>query len=536
MFIGLSAVIIGLFAASAAHAGQVELPPIGLPDEKYGGDPWVAPQLSLSSLSIPGLIDPRCKTSQDQLNANLTTENLRLLLERCQPATIDDLIPLLPVRLRSNPLLAFRSQGPEKDYVSTDNPRVVLYSSDATFVLSYIGPHAEERPRLELMEFDREKSRFVLTLIEWDRPRPGKSYVRVRRNPTACLNCHGSDPQPIWNSYPTWPGFYGQDDDRLIRGSDEERAYQTFAEKVAPRVARYGALPLWQVRNERSKLAPSKQYVAKGRVFPYINPPRDGNRLRPNLRYTNALAVLLARRAARILMDDLSLQSKVEQYLQDVPFFATKYDYRFAKYEGQSPAFFARLREEARTERDDFLDLWMFSGRDNLKGDSPYLRPGNLSFTISLASSWFLLQKSIGYIPDNLYFLRAKDRRVSHFFLGLEDFEMDNLLRAAIEERRQMPVSIPPKNDFQYTVPDFPLLKISCDQCHHKDPNRLGPFDSETSLKNLFLQFPWLKEDMLERLRSSEDEILMPSDHVLVEPAIRELEAYIHRVGEPANR
>ncbi|HLY78138.1 MAG TPA: hypothetical protein VKQ70_02110 [Caulobacteraceae bacterium] len=160
---------------------------------------------------------------------------LQALLQR-DPATgapvdsVAELVPLLPRQLRTNFTLVYDSRSPFKDQITPAMPRVILFSDDARFIVTFIGdPTAPGHDLVETMSFDDDAAQFNL-----------KSYVlpAAKRagwapSPAAanCAGCHGADARPIYDSYPLWPGFYGSVLDTFFRdkiGRAELKKYRAF--------------------------------------------------------------------------------------------------------------------------------------------------------------------------------------------------------------------------------------------------------------------------------------------------------------------
>jgi hypothetical protein len=157
-------------------------------------------------------------------------------LLRTNPATgspvdsILELIPLLPPELRRNFTFVYDSRSPFRTSISPDYPRVILFTNDARLVLTFTGD--ERKPGadlLEAMSFDDQTARFEpkFYLLPAAQRRSGQLSSEAMN----CAKCHGSDPRPIFDSYPLWPGFYGSVFDTFSRdriGVEEERRYEHF--------------------------------------------------------------------------------------------------------------------------------------------------------------------------------------------------------------------------------------------------------------------------------------------------------------------
>jgi len=150
--------------------------------------------------------------------------------------TIAELVPLLPQELRENFTFVYDSRSPFRASISHQKPRTILFSADGRLILTFTGDAS--KPGFDLLEtisFQDETATFepkayVLPAAE----RRGESADQTR-----CVQCHGKDPRPIFDSYPLWPGFYGSIQDSFppeLAVSQKELAhYKNFLEGEAKR-------------------------------------------------------------------------------------------------------------------------------------------------------------------------------------------------------------------------------------------------------------------------------------------------------------
>ncbi len=112
-------------------------------------------------------------------------------------------------------------------------PRSLVYGPDASFIFTFNGDKSQRGGyALETMEFDSQSHRFLFREIAFKKEMSGSDlkevpiqdvdvrlsneFVRVTKsNPTRCTQCHGENPNPIWETYFLWPGAYGSEDDIL---------------------------------------------------------------------------------------------------------------------------------------------------------------------------------------------------------------------------------------------------------------------------------------------------------------------------------
>lgn len=149
------------------------------------------------------------------------------LIEREKLTSIEQVLPKLPAHYRSEYVFMYRSRSLQG--ASFENPRVILFGKDASFLLTFNGdPKHEGYNKLEIIQFRDKEKRFEFREIELT---PGQPARFSGPNPQKCLACHqsnvrvGIDPRPNWEPYSIWPGAYGSDAGHLTRYSSTlERA------------------------------------------------------------------------------------------------------------------------------------------------------------------------------------------------------------------------------------------------------------------------------------------------------------------------
>jgi hypothetical protein len=127
--------------------------------------------------------------------------------------TVEQLLPLLPVDYRAGYLFLYSSRGQHAANVFPEQPRVLLYGTDATFMMIFgkspsAPPVVDDTDAVQTMEFQPDERRFVLREITFAGGKNPLDPAPID-NPSACLSCHSSDPRPIFDAYNFWPGFYG---------------------------------------------------------------------------------------------------------------------------------------------------------------------------------------------------------------------------------------------------------------------------------------------------------------------------------------
>lgn len=167
-------------------------------------------------------------------NDDFTFRNLVEIVrnKNCRAKSIDDVVPLLPERMRSKLTLFFRSQslqGPHRDDFL--HPRAILSSVKSVsqfdrlrpaLMVSFNGhPSQPGYNRLEAVDlnpFSISEDVFTYYEIEFPTDEEAKkltwneAQLRIKvseANPKTCQQCHGNPARPIFQAYPLWEGAFG---------------------------------------------------------------------------------------------------------------------------------------------------------------------------------------------------------------------------------------------------------------------------------------------------------------------------------------
>jgi len=200
------------------------------------------------------LAAPRARAGFDfaELRAEIESRGVR---------SIEALLPLLPEDLRAHHTLVFQSRSLQAG--SGLAPRAILYGSSGRLVLSFNGDARQPGfLALETMEYDSDAGAFHFREIRF--PASAEGAVEFRED-VRCLHCHGAPARPIWDSYPLWPGAYGQVEQAALTGAEREQL-TAFLEQQ-PAHPRYRFLPAeaWQAR---LRISAAHQYEGAARPSP----------------------------------------------------------------------------------------------------------------------------------------------------------------------------------------------------------------------------------------------------------------------------
>jgi len=173
---------------------------------------------------------------------------------------VEGLLAALPAWLLESYVLVETSGTTHPASVS--HPRLLLFGSDARFLLALgSDPDDPAREVVDLAEL-RDDGSWKLRSLDFRNAPPTLSA-----DDAACTGCHGDPARPFWGSYPSWPGMFGAQQDRVsavqaerlaaIR-ADPEASDRFFAIDVPPP---FGGDP-WQTGDVLR---------LPGRLYPFTN-------------------------------------------------------------------------------------------------------------------------------------------------------------------------------------------------------------------------------------------------------------------------
>ncbi len=166
--------------------------------------------------------------------------SLQSLLSQQDIGSVEELIAALPPVQRNRYALVFESRSLQG--ASLENPRAILFGPDARFIVTFNGSPAQRGFRVvETMEFDDESKEFRLRELLFPERAAGVDKVVVSEvNPERCARCHGAPARPVWDTFPLWPGAYGER--YRAKPSARERAGLAAFLALQPTHARYSGL------------------------------------------------------------------------------------------------------------------------------------------------------------------------------------------------------------------------------------------------------------------------------------------------------
>ena len=133
---------------------------------------------------------------------------LRAFVTAAGASSLEDLLRLLPSWLHANHILVDETRTGHR--ASVEHPRVLLFGSDARFLMSFgSDPNDPTREVIDLAELE-ESGLWKFRSLDFRTSPPTLSP-----DDSACTGCHADPPRPFWGSYPSWPGAFGPQRDRV---------------------------------------------------------------------------------------------------------------------------------------------------------------------------------------------------------------------------------------------------------------------------------------------------------------------------------
>jgi cytochrome c551/c552 len=191
---------------------------------------------------------------------SFTYNDLEEIIKKNNVLTIEELLPLLPLEYRKNYTLMYESRSLDKDLITGEQPRTIIFGDDAKLVLAFADAPSN---KIEVMQFDDNNKDFKFREIIFDgKKNPLNPPPEI--NPQKCLECHGNPPRPNWEPYNIWPGAYGSIDrsicETMIIGTKEWEFYQKFQNGNRNK-GRYSHLPKEiSIKTENENRIKNKRY------------------------------------------------------------------------------------------------------------------------------------------------------------------------------------------------------------------------------------------------------------------------------------
>jgi len=139
----------------------------------------------------------------------MTVDGLASFVSTNGLTTLAELLEVMPRAYRQNYALVETTRTPNPS--SSEHPRLIHFGSDARFLMALgTDPNHAGREVVDIAELDDETGLWIFRSLDF-----GTAPPTLSADDSACVNCHGNPPRPIWGSYPSWPGMFGPTDDEL---------------------------------------------------------------------------------------------------------------------------------------------------------------------------------------------------------------------------------------------------------------------------------------------------------------------------------
>lgn len=160
-------------------------------------------------------------TKSDCTESKFSKYDYLKILNNPEVKTRNDFLSKIPKDSLQKFTFIYDSKSLQRGGVDKLHPRVMRFSVDGKFVMTYTCAHDNpSKDTVEVMYFDDAKRRYNFLHTQF--PSNEKNILSAAtkahtvENPKACFACHGgSDPRPNWHEYQAWPGVYGSNDDLL---------------------------------------------------------------------------------------------------------------------------------------------------------------------------------------------------------------------------------------------------------------------------------------------------------------------------------
>jgi|GEM_PF-6081553 len=138
-------------------------------------------------------------------------QSLETLVKENNIGSVEKLLPLLPIWLRSNYTLMFYSRSNQE--ASFQQPRAIMYTPLADFIATFTDSTMKGGDTIETISVNKKTFEFEFREVVFKNGKAQFSAI----NPLKCAVCHhgDSDLKPNWDEYPFWLGAYGMYDDTI---------------------------------------------------------------------------------------------------------------------------------------------------------------------------------------------------------------------------------------------------------------------------------------------------------------------------------
>ena len=210
------------------------------------------------------LIAAECHPDPGKSTPVLTIDGVENFIRSNHIQSVEAFLPLLPDSYLSHYALVFNSRSLQSSTFA--NPRVLMYGNNAKLIMSFNGsPDEKGYDALELFEFNELNKSFQLEEIQFPPQGDGSANGAVifsQKNPERCLHCHSSNPHPLWDAPPLWPGSYGEVYHEKLSANESDGLYSYL--RLQPTHPRYRYLKNTALYQDDATFYPSTHNVYNG--------------------------------------------------------------------------------------------------------------------------------------------------------------------------------------------------------------------------------------------------------------------------------
>jgi hypothetical protein len=252
----------------------------------------------------------------EQLKETIATHSIK---------SVEELLPKIPTEYRKNFSLVFESRSTMG--ATFEKPRVILRNDNSSIIMAFTGDSKNDQA-LEIIEQNPVTKRFDFSAISF------KTDPPVYSDSKTCVGCHSlkGDPltiRPIWDTYPDWPGVYGQNHNGAVfnhgtsgtsgikRLNYEKRGYEKFLEyaKNSPLYRNLNGFGEGEVAPTLAALAEVNSEM--GRNFNHRNVDRLAQEMANSLRFPKEYAKIKTKLIGHTSDDEKKLaegEKRMRQY------------------------------------------------------------------------------------------------------------------------------------------------------------------------------------------------------------------------------
>ncbi|WP_163834101.1 hypothetical protein [Spartinivicinus ruber] len=185
---------------------------------------------SFNSFADECAISSQCQVERDTPNSELIKGKMPLTnfdtvmeyINNNNITSVKGFLSALPERMHNNYVIMSKSRGGVKDETSLENPGLIMYGSDARFLVHAISDKTKSNSpdsHYEMVDLASlgEDGTWVFRSIDFTKANKSGNVndVKLSDSDQTCQKCHadinGKNLRPIWGQYRQWPGAFSDD-------------------------------------------------------------------------------------------------------------------------------------------------------------------------------------------------------------------------------------------------------------------------------------------------------------------------------------